>query len=353
MINPTKIKEKENRLAEIDKILLDKNLIKDNKKYGQILKERSGIEELLSLYKRYTEIEKEKQEAQALLEDEEMGDMAASEMEKLRKEFETVEKKIRSRLVKKDPQDEKNAFLEIRAGTGGEESAIFAGDLFRMYQKYCEKKKWKMEIMSSHASDLNGFKEIIVYVKGKDVYFHLKFESGVHRVQRIPVTESGGRIHTSAVSVAVLPQIEEEEVDIDPKDLKIDVFRASGAGGQHVNTTDSAVRITHAPTGIVVSCQDERSQHQNKAKAMQILRARLYEKQQKDIQDKIDSQRKSMIGSGDRSEKIRTYNYPQNRVTDHRINLTLYKLDKIMDGDIDDIVNSLITFHEKEKVDAA
>ncbi len=349
MINPEKIKEKKDRLSKIDKLLLNPEIIKDQKKYAEISKERAEIEELISLYERYTDIKKEIEETESLLDDEEMGELARAELKKLESELKSLEKEINSHLVRKGIQDSKNVFMEIRAGTGGEEAAIFAGDLFRMYQKYCERKGWKVEIMDSHPSDLNGFKEIILYIKGKDAYFNLKYEKGVHRVQRIPVTESSGRIHTSAVSVAVLPEIDEEEVFIDPKDLKIDVFRASGHGGQHVNTTDSAVRITHIPTGIIVTCQDERSQYQNKRKALQILRARLYEKQQKELQEKIAYERKLQIGTGDRSEKIRTYNYPQNRVTDHRINLTLYKLDKIMDGELDDIINALISHYlEKE-----
>ncbi len=348
MIKSEKIEEKKKRLSEIDKLLLDPNIIKDKKKFAEISKERAEVEELLSLYDRYIQIKKEIEDTETLLNDEEMGKLALDEIEKLKEEQKTIEKRLNTLLIKKDPQDIKDVFLEIRAGTGGEEAAIFAGDLFRMYQKYCEKRGWKIEIMDSHPSDLNGFKEIILHIQGKDVYFYLKYEKGVHRVQRIPVTESSGRIHTSAVSVAVLPEIEEEEVFIDPKDLKIESFRASGHGGQYVNTTDSAVRITHIPTGIVVSCQDERSQHQNKAKALQILRARLYEKQQRELQEKLAKERKAQIGTGDRSEKIRTYNYPQNRVTDHRINLTLYKLDKIMDGELDDVINALISHYSKE-----
>jgi len=336
------IKEKKERLQEIDKLLLEPDITKDKKKYADILRERADIEDILKLYKEYVKISEDIKGAEELLEDEEMAEMASAELEKLNRHLEKVKNEISTYLVEKDPLDESNVFMEIRAGTGGEEAAIFAGDLFRMYQKYCETKNWKIDIMDAHSSDLKGFKEVIFYIKGKKVYSRLKCEKGIHRVQRIPVTESSGRIHTSAVSVVVLPEIEEKEVFIDNKDLKIDVFRSSGHGGQSVNTTDSAVRITHIPTGIVVTCQDERSQHQNKAKAMQILRARLYEKHQIELQKKISNDRKTQVGSGDRSEKIRTYNFPQNRVTDHRINLTLYKLDRILAGELDDLIEPLI-----------
>ncbi len=341
-----KLEELSERFEELNKLLIDPNIIANQDKYKEITKARSEIEEVVNEYHQYKKIIKELEEAQNLLEDKEMEELAREEIKKLEKEKEISEKKIKKLLIKRDPNDNKNVFLEIRAGAGGSEAAIFVADLYRMYSRYVENKNWKIELVDSHPSELDGYKEIILYIKGKNVYFNLKYESGVHRVQRIPVTESQGRIHTSTATVAVLPEVEENDVYIDPKDLKIDTYRASGAGGQHVNKTSSAVRITHIPTGIVVTSQDQRSQHQNKAKAMQVLRAKLYEIAEKEKNEAIANQRREQVGTGERSEKIRTYNYPQNRVTDHRINLTLYKLDRIMDGDLDDIIEALILHFE-------
>ncbi len=337
-----KLEELTKRFNEINKLFLDPDLVKNQEKFKELSKERSEIEEVVTEYKNYKKLSEELEETKALLKDAEMADLAKEEIPQLEKKIKETEKRIKQLLVKKDPNDDKNVFLEIRAGAGGNEAAIFVADLFRMYSRYVENKKLSLEVINSHPSELDGYKEIILYIKGKNVYFNLKYESGVHRVQRIPVTESQGRIHTSTVTVAVLPEVEEKDVYIDPKDLKIDTYRASGAGGQHVNKTSSAIRITHLPTGIVVTSQDQRSQHQNKAKAMQVLRAKLYEKQEREKIEAIASQRREQVGTGERSEKIRTYNYPQNRVTDHRINLTLYKLDRIIDGELDEIIEALI-----------
>ncbi len=275
--------------------------------------------------------------------DDEMKELADAEFQELKEKIPALEKKVQVLLLPKDAADEKNAILEVRAGTGGEEAALFAADLFRMYQRYAENQRWKFEIMAANETGIGGLKEAVASVSGKGVFARLKFESGVHRVQRIPTTESGGRIHTSAATVAVMPEAEEVDIQVEDKDLRIDVFRASGPGGQSVNTTDSAVRITHLPTGVVVSQQDEKSQHKNKAKAMRVLRARLYEHERQQADAERAANRKSQVGSGDRSERIRTYNFPQGRVTDHRINLTLHKLDRIMDGDLDEAIDALIS----------
>ena len=345
MIKEEKLKKLKSRFEEINKLFLDPNLVKDQNKYKEVSKERNEIDEVLNAYNYFEETKKKIKDTQEMIkkdpDDEELVELAKEELSLLEKDMEKTEQKLKDLLIKKDPDDEKNVFMELRAGAGGEESAIFVADLFRMYQRYCEKNNWKVELVNSHESDLDGFKELILYVSGKNIYFNMKYEKGVHRVQRIPQTESQGRIHTSTVTVAVLPEVEETDVYVDPKDLKIDTYRSSGAGGQHVNKTDSAVRITHLPTGLIVTSQDQRSQHQNKAKAMQVLRAKLHEKEQEEAMKKVSEERKSQVGTGDRSEKIRTYNFPQNRVTDHRINLTLYKLDKVMYGDIEEIISKL------------
>jgi peptide chain release factor 1 len=280
--------------------------------------------------------------------DPEIKELAKSEIEQLSGEIGHIEQELKSLLIPKDPNDEKNVLLEIRAGTGGDEASLFAADLFRMYSRYADRVGWKIEILSEHLTDSGGFKEIIVLIKGKGAYSRLKYESGTHRVQRVPVTEAQGRIHTSAVTIAVLPEAEDVEVNIDPGDLKIDVYRSAGPGGQSVNTTDSAVRVTHLPTGLVVTCQDEKSQHKNKAKALKVLRARLYDLEMRMQQEAISEKRKSQVGSGDRSERIRTYNFPQGRMTDHRIGLTLYRLESILQGDIDEIIDSLTTYFQAE-----
>ena len=316
---------------------------KDPEKLKGVLKKISFYEEIIKLKEKIDEILKKIKEDEEILEkgEQDLKEIAKEEIKYLDSEREKIEEKIKELLNPPDKTGEKNAIVEIRAGTGGEEACLFAADLFRMYSKYCERNNYEIEILDSHPSELGGFKEIIFLVKGKGAYGNLKYEGGVHRVQRVPKTESYGRIHTSAATVAVLPEIEEEEIKINPEDLKIETFRASGHGGQHVNKTSSAVRITHLPTGISVSCQDDRSQIKNKEKAMKILRARLQELYEKEKREKIDEERKKLIKTGDRSEKIRTYNFPQNRVTDHRINYTTYNLDKIMDGEIEELIEKL------------
>jgi peptide chain release factor 1 len=284
--------------------------------------------------------------------DSQIREMAKGEIETLKEQLSQIEEEIRILLLPRDPNDDKNTFLEIRAGTGGEEAALFAADLFRMYSKLAEALGWKVEIMSEHPTGMGGYKEIIALIEGKGAYSKLKYESGVHRVQRVPATEAQGRLHTSAVTVAVLPEAEEVDIVIDPEEIRVDVFRSSGPGGQSVNTTDSAIRITHLPTGLVVSCQDEKSQHKNKAKALKVLRARLLDLKIKEQQDKISEDRKSQVGSGDRSERIRTYNFPQNRLTDHRIGLTLYQLDTVMEGNLSEIIDPLITHYQAEQLKA-
>jgi len=347
-----KLETIEARCVQLDKLLSNSEIINDQKKFQSYAKERSELSELLYIYKRYKKVCKELGESEQLISesDEELRQLARSEAQKLREEKVTLEEKLRLLLLPKDIRDEKNIILEIRAGTGGEEAAIFAADLFRMYYRYAEKKGWKVEIMSQHETGLGGFKEIIALVEGKKVYSQLKHESGVHRVQRVPETESQGRVHTSAVTVAVLPEAEEVEVEIASNDLKVDVFRASGPGGQHVNKTDSAVRITHIPSGLVVSCQDEKSQHKNKARALKILRARLFDKAVREQHSEISQERRSQVGSGDRSERIRTYNFPQGRVTDHRIGFTIHNLESVLEGELDEIFDRLVTHYQTESL---
>ncbi len=333
------------RYKELESRLSNPDVIKDQKTYRQLAKEHSDLGEIVRTYNRYLRVQEEIEENRQMLNDAdpEIRQLAKDELESLEKESEELEQRLKVLLLPKDPNDEKNILLEIRAGTGGDEAALFAADLFRMYSRYAEKKGWKVEIMSAHETGIGGYKEVIALISGDKVYSRLKYESGTHRVQRVPETETQGRIHTSAVTVAVLPEADDVDVQINPQDLRIDVYRASGAGGQHVNKTESAVRITHIPTGLVVQCQDERSQHKNKAKAMKVLAARLYELKQKEQQRQLSEERRSMVGTGDRSERIRTYNFPQGRVTDHRIGLTLYKLEDIMQGDIDEIIEALGT----------
>lgn len=341
------------RLEEIDAMLSSPEVGSDMNKFRDLSRERAEIEPVVQKVREYEKYEKQRAESEELLSDPDMKELAQAEFTECREKLEQLDKDLEIMLLPTDPNDKRNIFLEIRAGTGGDESALFAGDLLRMYMRYAERQGWKTEIVSKSESDLGGYKEVVVRVIGDGAYSKLKFESGGHRVQRVPATESQGRIHTSACTVAVLPELDEvEEVHIDPSELRIDVYRASGAGGQHVQKTDSAVRITHLPTGLVVECQDERSQRQNKERAMQVLASRLYAMRVAEQQQAEASERKSLIGSGDRSERIRTYNYPQGRVTDHRINLTLYKLDQIMDGDLDEIISALITEHQAEQLAA-
>ncbi len=341
------------RLEEIDAMLSSPEVGSDMNKFRDLSRERAEIEPVVQKVREYEKYEKQRAESEELLSDPDMKELAQAEFTECREKLEQLDKDLEIMLLPTDPNDKRNIFLEIRAGTGGDESALFAGDLLRMYMRYAERQGWKTEIVSKSESDLGGYKEVIVRVIGDGAYSKLKFESGGHRVQRVPATESQGRIHTSACTVAVLPELDEvEEVHIDPSELRIDVYRASGAGGQHVQKTDSAVRITHLPTGLVVECQDERSQRQNKERAMQVLASRLYAMRVAEQQQAEASERKSLIGSGDRSERIRTYNYAQGRVTDHRSNLTLYKLDQIMDGDLDEIISALITEHQAEQLAA-
>ncbi|MEY3746241.1 MAG: peptide chain release factor [Pseudomonadota bacterium] len=317
--------------------------------YRKITKEHSDITPIVDEYHAYKKNEANLNEAQSMLSDPEMKEFAQEEIEQCKLKLVTIEDNLQKLLLPKDPSDEKNIFLEIRAGTGGDESALFAGDLFRMYSRYTERQGWKMEIVSSSESEVGGYKEIIMKIIGHGAYSKLKFESGGHRVQRVPDTETQGRIHTSACTVAVLPEADEiSDVIINPAEIRLDTYRASGAGGQHINKTDSAVRITHLPTGIVVECQDDRSQHRNKAQAMSVLAARIRDAQIREQQSKLASDRRSLIGSGDRSERIRTYNYPQGRITDHRINLTLYKIEAITDGDMEELINALSNEHQAD-----
>lgn len=341
----------EQRFVQLEEILSRPETLADQKLYQQTAREHSEIAPIVDELRQYKKIQGELQANQDLLEQEadaDMRELIRQELAQLRRDLETSEASLKSMLVPKDPNDEKNVILEIRAGTGGDEAALFAADLFRMYTRYAELRRWKVEILDAHPTGIGGFKEIIAGINGRGAFSRLKFERGVHRVQRVPATESQGRIHTSAVTVAVLPEAEEVDVFIDPNDLRIDVFRSSGPGGQSVNTTDSAVRVTHIPSGLVVICQDEKSQHKNKAKALKVLRARLLDQIQCEQEAKIAQDRKSQVGSGDRSERIRTYNFPQNRVTDHRINLTLYKLELVLGGQLDEVIDPIAAFFQAE-----
>ena len=332
------------RYHEVEQLISDPEIMKDMQRYRELMQEHSLLRETVEEFEKYKQVAQEVDDARALLDEEddpEMREMAKEELQALEEKKESLTDNLKTLLIPKDPLDGKNIIMEIRAGTGGEEAALFAADLYRMYSRFAEENKWKLEVMSSNETGIGGFKEISVSIAGKNVYENLRYESGVHRVQRVPSTESGGRIHTSAVTVAVLPEAEETDIEINNEDLKIDVFRSSGPGGQSVNTTDSAVRITHIPTGTVVTCQDEKSQHKNKAKALRVLRARLYEEEENKRREERAEARKNQVGSGDRSERIRTYNYPQNRVTDHRINLTIHKLDQVMQGDLSEIIDQL------------
>lgn len=335
----------EDRYEKLNELLSDPEIVSDSNKLREYSKEQAGLEETVQVYREYKDTSEQLDEAKAMLEedlDEEMKEMTKEEISGLSDEKEKMEERLKILLIPKDPNDEKNVIMEVRGAAGGDEAALFAGDLYRMYSRYAEAHGWKTEVIEAHESEVGGYKEIIFMINGSGAFSKLKFENGAHRVQRVPQTESGGRIHTSTATVACLPEAEEVEVDINEKEIRVDTFASSGPGGQSVNTTMSAVRLTHEPTGIVASCQDEKSQIKNKEKAMKILRARIYEKFQQEEQAKYDENRKSAVGSGDRSERIRTYNFPQNRVTDHRIGLTIQKLDKILEGNLNEITEALI-----------
>ena len=337
------------RIDELNISLSTEGATKDMERYKKISKEHSDIQPIVNIYQKFIEVNKDVEDAKEMLSDSEMKVFAQDEIESGKLKIEQIEEDLQRLLIPKDPNDEKNIFLEIRAGAGGDESALFAGDIYRMYNRFAERMRWKIEVVSANESEVGGYKEIIVKILGSGAFSKLKFESGGHRVQRVPDTETQGRIHTSACTVAVLPEADEiDDIDINPADIRIDTYRASGAGGQHINKTDSAVRITHLPTNIVVECQDDRSQHRNKAQAMSILAARIKDAQISEQQSKIASERKNLIGSGDRSERIRTYNFPQGRITDHRINLTLYKIDLIMDGELSELIEALNNEHQAD-----
>lgn len=347
-----KLKSVEQRFLEINKELSDPAVVSDQQRYKKLMKEHKTLTPVVETYRAFCAAEKAAEEAKELLDagglDRDFKQLAEEELAENRKKCEELTEELKILLLPHDPNDDRNVIVEIRGGAGGEEAALFAAALFRMYSMYAESKRWKIEVLSANETELGGIKEISFLVEGEGAYSRLKYESGVHRVQRVPDTEASGRIHTSTVTVAVLPEADEVELEINPADLQIDTYRSGGAGGQHVNKTESAIRITHLPTGLVVECQDERSQHKNKEKAMKVLRSRLYELMEKEQNDAIASDRRSQVGTGDRSERIRTYNYPQGRVTDHRIGLTLYKIEQILNGDLDEIIDALITFYRAE-----
>jgi peptide chain release factor 1 len=346
-----KLEQLSRRLEEINRTLSSEGVTDNIDNYRKLTREGAEIEPVVALFRDYQKGEADLRGAQEMAGDPEMRELAEAEIPEIKARLEALELTLQQQLLPKDPNDERNIFLEVRAGTGGEESALFAGELFRMYCRYAERNRWQVEIMSQNPSDLGGFREVIARVTGRGAYSKLKFESGAHRVQRVPETEAQGRVHTSACTVAVLPEVDDVgDVVLNPADLKIDTFRSSGAGGQHINKTDSAIRITHLPTGTVVECQDDRSQHKNKARAMAVLAARIKDRQVREQNSRIAAERKSLVGSGDRSERIRTYNFPQGRMTDHRINLTLYKLAQIMDGDIDEVTRALAAEHQAEQL---
>jgi len=345
-----RLAEIERRYEELERLVADPTVIANRREFAKLARERSQLEETVARWRERQRLAREIEEHRELAreKDAELRELARGELPALEARLAELDATLKQLLLPKDPNDARNTVLEIRAGTGGDEASLFAAELFRMYTRYAERHGWRVEVLSSSPTGLGGFKEVIALVVGKGAFSRLKFEGGVHRVQRVPVTETQGRIHTSAVTVAVLPEAEDVEVELADKDLRIDVYRSSGPGGQSVNTTDSAVRVTHLPTGLVVTCQDEKSQHKNKAKALKILRARLLERARSEQQSEIAANRKAMVGSGDRSEKIRTYNFPQSRVTDHRVNVTLHTLDRVLDGEIDPIVDALVTRQQAE-----
>jgi peptide chain release factor 1 len=347
-----KIEELEQRFRELESLLSDPAVIANQPEFRKLSREHAELSELVDAYRRYKKVLAEIEGNRELLADPDMKEMAAEELAVLEDEQDRLEGEIKFLLLPKDPNDNKSVILEIRAGTGGDESALFAGDLFRMYSRFAEANRWRVEVISASESERGGFKEIVASVEGEGVYARLKYESGTHRVQRVPETEAQGRIHTSACTVAIMPEAEDIDIDINPADLKIDVYRSSGAGGQHVNTTDSAVRITHLPTGTVVACQEERSQIKNRAKAMKVLKTRILDSLQSEQNARMAADRKQQVGSGDRSERIRTYNFPQGRLTDHRIGLTLYRLEAIMEGDLAEVVDGLRAHYQMEALKA-
>jgi peptide chain release factor 1 len=352
----SKLKDIENRYEELERFLSDPAVINDYSLYQSYAKEHADLSDIVGAYREYEKTVSQIEENQGLLKesDDEFRDLIKEENAALRKNLEALKEKLILLLLPKDPNDERNVFLEIRAGTGGDEAGLFAADLYRMYAMYAERRGWKIDVVNSSPSGgMGGFKEVVMLVIGKGAYSRLKYESGVHRVQRVPITEAQGRIHTSAVTVAVLPEAEDVEINIDPNELRIDVYRSTGHGGQSVNTTDSAVRITHLPTGLVVTCQDEKSQHKNKAKALKVLKARLLDQIREEQDAEISETRKKQVGSGDRSQRVRTYNFPQGRMTDHRIGLTLYNLENILDGNIDAVVDALMTHYQAESLKVA
>ncbi|OPD60546.1 peptide chain release factor 1 [Bacillus anthracis] len=346
----------ENRYEKLNELLSDPAIISDSNKLREYSKEQSDIQETVEVYREYKDVREQLKDAKAMLEDKldaEMREMVKEEVSELESQEKALSERLKILLVPKDPNDDKNVIVEVRGAAGGDEAALFAGDLYRMYSRYAEVQGWKTEIIEASYTELGGYKEIIFMINGKGAFAKLKFENGAHRVQRVPETESGGRIHTSTATVAVLPEAEEVEIDIHEKDVRVDTFASSGPGGQSVNTTMSAVRLTHLPTGVVVSCQDEKSQIKNKEKAMKVLRARVYDKFRQEAQAEYDQNRKQAVGTGDRSERIRTYNFPQNRVTDHRIGLTIQKLDQILQGKLDDFINALVMEDQAQRMEAA
>ena len=351
-----KLSSVESRFEEVGELLMKPETVMDNELYKKLMKEHKQLTPIVEKYREYKAAKNAEEEARMLLDegglDKDFKELVEEELNEAKEKIEETSEELKILLLPKDPNDDKNVIVEIRGGAGGDEAALFAANLMRMYSMYAEARRWKMEVINANETELGGIKEVSFMIEGEGAYSRLKYESGVHRVQRVPETETQGRIHTSTVTVAVLPEAEEVEVDINPADLQIDTYRAGGAGGQHVNKTESAIRITHIPTGVVVECQDERSQHKNKDKAMKVLRSRLYENMMRQQNDAIASDRKAQVGTCDRSERIRTYNYPQGRVTDHRIGLTLYKIEQILNGDIDEIIDALITFYRAEMLKA-